>query len=76
MELGLTQHVAQPTRGYRLLDIVASDDAIPVWNVLVSDGAGISDYRLITAEVLLPLQIESSISLIIRRNFSKFDAVC
>ena len=37
IEFGLTQHVTQPTRGDRLLDIVVSDDAIPVRNVLVSD---------------------------------------
>jgi len=30
-----------------------------VRNVIVSDSAGVSDHRLITAEVLLPLQIES-----------------
>jgi len=44
-------------------------------NGLVSDSAGISDHRLITAEVLLPLQIESSIRRITHRNFSKFDAM-
>jgi len=75
MELGLTQQVTQPTRGDRLLDIVASDYAIPVRNVLVSDNAGIFDHRLITAEVLLPLQIESSIRHITPRTFSKFDAM-
>jgi len=74
MELGLTQHITQPTRDDRLLLIVASDDAIPVRKVLVSDSAGISDHRLITAEVLLPLQIESSVRRITRHNFSKFDA--
>jgi len=41
----------------------------------VSDSAGISDHRLITAEVLLPLQIESSVRRITRGNFSKFDAM-
>jgi len=47
-----------------------------VRNVLVmSDTAGISNHRLITAEVLLPLQIESSVRRITRRNFSKFDAM-
>jgi len=54
-EFGLTQHVTQPTRGDRLLDIVVSDDANPVRNVFVSDSASISDHRLITAEVQLPL---------------------
>jgi len=42
--------------------------------VLVSDSA-ISDHRLITAEVLLPLQIESSVLCLTCRNFSKFDAM-
>jgi len=49
MELGLTEHITQPTRDDRLLDIVASADAIPVRNMIVSDTAGISDHRLITA---------------------------
>ena len=44
MKLGLTQHVTQPTRSARLLDVVASDDAVPIQNVLVSDSAGISDH--------------------------------
>jgi len=44
MELGLTQHITQPTRDDRLLHIVASDDAIPVRNVLVSDNHGIPDH--------------------------------
>jgi len=77
MELGLTQHVTRPTRDDRLLDIVASDDAIPVCSECGSERytAGISDHRLITAEVLLPLQIESSVRRITRRHFSKFDAM-
>jgi len=75
MELGLTQHVTQPTRGDRLLNIVASDDAIPVRKVLVSNSAGTSDHGLITAKVLLPLQIESFVRRINRRNFLKFDVM-
>ena len=74
MELGLTQHVTQPMRRDRLLDVLASDDAVPVRNVIVSDSAGISDHRLITVEVQPPLQIESFVRRITRRNFSKFDA--
>jgi len=41
--------------------------------VIVSDTAGISDHRLITAVVQRPLQIESSVRRLTRRNFSKFD---
>jgi len=37
MELGLTQHITQPTRDDRLLDIVASDDAVPVCSECASD---------------------------------------
>jgi len=57
---------------------VVSDDAIPVRNMLVndtlivSDTAVISDHRLITAVVRRPLQIESSVFRLARRNFSKF----
>jgi len=66
-------HVTLPTSGDRLLDVVVSDDAILVRNVLVSDSAGISDHRLITAVVQRPLHIESSIRRLTRRNFSKLD---
>ena len=75
MEFGLTKHVTQPTCGDRLLDVVASEDAIPVRNVLVSDSVGVSDHRLITAEVQLPLQIKSSVRCLTRCNFSKFDTL-
>jgi len=58
VEFRLTQHITLPTLGDRLLDVIVSDDAIPVRNVLVSDSTGISDYRLITTIVQRPLQIE------------------
>jgi hypothetical protein len=41
----------------------------------VSDSVGISDHRLITAEVQLPLQTESTVRRLTRRIFSKFDSV-
>jgi len=37
MKSRLTQHVTLPMRGDRLLDVVVSDDAIPVLNVLVHE---------------------------------------
>ncbi len=74
-EFGLTQHVNEPTRQDRLLDVIAADNNVCINNVRVSDSLGISDHCLVTAELSCPSAIQSTIRAVNRRSYSRFDPV-
>jgi hypothetical protein len=52
-ELGLKQHVSEPTRSDHLLDVLATDPALVVSAVVVVDAGYISDHRLVKAMIAL-----------------------
>ena len=72
-EFGLVQHVNEPTRGSRLLDVIAADAHVPIRNVRIIDSAGISDHCLITATVSIQLNSPTQVHTITSRDLSDFD---
>ena len=70
--LGLYQHVAQPTRGDNILDILATSDTLPLTRIALSDAGFISDHRMILISV--PSKVRRSVNITRKfRNFSKIN---
>jgi len=73
-EFGLIQHVTKPTRGSRLLEIIAANVHVPIRNVHIVHSADISDHCLITPTIPIHHSSPTTAHTTIRRNLTDFDS--
>ena len=73
-DLGFTQHITEPTRENRLLDVIATDKSVRVEAVRVEESLSLSDHRHLTAQLLCPVAARSTkVQAVKRQNLDKLD---